>query len=41
MEGALERGLTTKQALLAEASRWGGRAASLIKSYSIWAKGRS
>ena len=30
---ALQRGLTTKQALLAEARRRGGRAARLIKTY--------
>ncbi len=38
---ALERGLTTRQALLAEARRRAGRAARLIKSYSIPAEGRS
>jgi predicted transcriptional regulator of viral defense system len=38
---ALERGLTTSQALAAEASRRGGRAARLIKSYSISTKGHS
>ncbi len=36
---ALERGLTTSQALLAEAKRRGGRAARLIKSYSNASKG--
>ncbi|MFB3922669.1 MAG: type IV toxin-antitoxin system AbiEi family antitoxin domain-containing protein [Terriglobia bacterium] len=38
---ALERGLTTSQALLAEAKRRGGRAARLIKSYSSPSKGHS
>lgn len=38
---ALERGLTTRQALLAEARRRAGRAALLIKSYAIPAKGHS
>jgi predicted transcriptional regulator of viral defense system len=36
---ALQRGLTTRQALLAEARRRAGRAARLIKSYSIPPKG--
>ena len=36
---ALERGLTTTQALTAEARRRGGRAARLIKSYSNPSKG--
>jgi predicted transcriptional regulator of viral defense system len=36
---ALERGLTTSQALMAEAKRRGGRAARLIKSYSNQSKG--
>ena len=36
---ALERGLTTTQALMAEARRRGGRAARLIKSYSNPSKG--
>ncbi|PYU65246.1 MAG: hypothetical protein DMG49_24690 [Acidobacteria bacterium] len=31
---ALQRGLTTKEALLAEAKRRGGRAGSLIRAYS-------
>lgn len=38
---ALQRGLTTKQALLAEARRRGGRAARLINAYSNSSKGRS
>jgi predicted transcriptional regulator of viral defense system len=38
---ALERGLTTSQALMAEAKRRGGRAARLIKSYSNQSKGNS
>ncbi len=41
IQDALERGLATMQALRAEARRRGGRAAGLIKSYSISAKGRS
>lgn len=41
IQDALERGLTTQQALLAEARRRGGRAARLIKSYSISSKGHS
>jgi predicted transcriptional regulator of viral defense system len=38
---ALQRGLTAKQALLAEARRRGGRAARLIKAYLNSSKGRS
>jgi predicted transcriptional regulator of viral defense system len=38
---ALERRITTSQALLAEAKRRGGRAARLIKSYSNASKGTS
>jgi len=38
---ALERGLTTSQALMAEARRRGGRTAHLIKSYSNPSKGHS
>jgi len=38
---ALERGLTTSQALVAEAKRCGGRAARLINSYSNPSKGHS
>lgn len=38
---ALERGLTTSQALVAEAKRRGGRAARVIKSYSNPSKGHS
>jgi len=38
---ALERGLTTSQALVAEAKQRGGRAARLIKSYSNPSKGHS
>ncbi len=41
IQDALERGLTTQQALLAEARRRDGRAARLIESCSIWAKGHS
>jgi len=41
IQDALERGLTTQQALLAEARRRKGRAARLIKSYSISARGHS
>jgi predicted transcriptional regulator of viral defense system len=38
---ALERGLTTSQALMAEAKRRGGRAARLIESYPNVSKGHS
>jgi predicted transcriptional regulator of viral defense system len=38
---ALQRGLTTKEALLAEARHRGGRAARLIKAYSNSSKGQS
>jgi predicted transcriptional regulator of viral defense system len=38
---ALERGLTTKEALLAEARRRSGRAARLIRAYSNSSKGES
>ena len=41
MREALERGLTTRQAVLAEARRRGGRAARLIKSYLNPSKGPS
>lgn len=41
MREALRRGLTTSQALMAEAKRRGGRAARLIKSYSNPSKGHS
>jgi predicted transcriptional regulator of viral defense system len=41
IQEALERGLTTNQALIAEASRRGGRAARLIKSYANSSKGHS
>ncbi len=41
IQDALERGLTTQQALLAEARRRDGRAARLIESCSVSAKGHS
>jgi predicted transcriptional regulator of viral defense system len=41
MREALQSGLTTSQALMAEAKRRGGRAARLIKSYSRLSKGHS
>jgi predicted transcriptional regulator of viral defense system len=41
IQQALARGLTTRQALLAEGKRRGGRAARLIKSYSTSDRGRA
>ena len=41
IQDALQGGLTTQQALLAEARRRAGRAARLIKSYLISARGHS
>lgn len=41
IQDALQRGLTTQQALLAEARRRAGRAARLLEFYSISARGHS